>query len=118
MTIKDKIPLSCDVYIELTCDIADWIMQERYKGNYKKYIYTDEYDTINYTEKGQDIFNELNGQVESVLETRAGIFNETCIDAKYCSAEDYHRKKADILWGYISDKDIPEIQKRLEELEK
>ena len=117
MAIKDKIPLSCDVYIELTCDIADWIMQERYKGNYKKYIYTDEYDTINYTEKGQDIFNELNGQVESVLETRAGIFNETYCDG-ICSAEDYHRKKADILWGYISDKDIPEIEKKLEELEK
>ena len=75
MASKDKIPLSSDIYIELTTDIADWVMQERYKGNYKKYIYTDEYDTINFTEKGQDIFNELNGQVESVLETRAGIVN-------------------------------------------
>ena len=75
MASKDKIPLSSDQYIALTTDIADWIMQERYKGNYKKYIYTDEYDTINFTEKGQDIFNELNGQVESVLETRAGIVN-------------------------------------------
>tara|TARA_B100000073_G_scaffold334879_1_gene327874 strand:+ start:1326 stop:1649 length:324 start_codon:yes stop_codon:yes gene_type:complete len=74
MASKDKIPLSSDIYIELTTDIADWVMQERYKGNYKKYIYTDEYDTINFTEKGQDIFNELNGQVESVL-TRAGIVN-------------------------------------------
>ena len=75
MASKDKIPLSSDQYIELTTDIADWVMQERYKGNYKKYIYTDEYDTINFTEKGQDIFDELNGQVESVLETRAGIVN-------------------------------------------
>ena len=75
MASIDKIPLSSDQYIHLTTDIADWIMQERYKGNYKKYIYTDEYDTINFTEKGQDIFNELNGQVESVLETRAGIVN-------------------------------------------
>ena len=75
MASKDKIPLSSDIYIELTTDIADWIMQERYKGNYKRYIYTDEYDTINFTEKGQDIFNELNGEVESVLETRAGIVN-------------------------------------------
>ena len=40
MASKDKIPLSSDIYIELTTDIADWIMQERYKGNYKKYIYS------------------------------------------------------------------------------
>mgnify|MGYP003137514642 FL=1 len=75
MASKDKIPLPSDQYIELTCDIADWIMQERYKGNYKRYIYTDEYDTINYTDKGQDIFNELIGTVESVLEDRADIVN-------------------------------------------
>ena len=30
----------------------------------------------------------------------------------------YHEKKSDILWEYISDKDIPEIQKRLEKLER
>ncbi len=29
----------------------------------------------------------------------------------------YHKEKADILWGYISDKDIPEIEKKLESLE-
>ena len=29
----------------------------------------------------------------------------------------YHEKKADILWEYISDKDIPQINKRLEDLE-
>ena len=34
------------------------------------------------------------------------------------TTKDYHDKKSDILWEYISDKDIPEIQKRLEELEK
>jgi len=72
---KDKIPLPSDQYIELTCDLADWIMQERYKGNYKRYIYTDEYDTINYTNKGQDIFNGLIGAVEIVLEDRADIVN-------------------------------------------
>ncbi len=37
---------------------------------------------------------------------------------KYETQKDYHEKKSDILWEYISDKDIPEIQKRLEELEK
>jgi len=30
----------------------------------------------------------------------------------------YHEEKSDILWEYISDKDIPEIQKRLEKLER
>jgi len=29
----------------------------------------------------------------------------------------YHEWAKDILWKYISDKDVPEIQKRLEELE-
>lgn len=29
----------------------------------------------------------------------------------------YHECAKDILWEYISDKDVPEIQKRLEELE-
>jgi len=37
---------------------------------------------------------------------------------KLATKEDYHEKKSDILWEYILDKDIPEIQKRLEELEK
>jgi len=30
----------------------------------------------------------------------------------------YHEEKSNVLWEYISDKDVPEIQKRLEELEK
>jgi len=30
---------------------------------------------------------------------------------------DYHEKKADILWEYISDKHTSEIMKRLENLE-
>ncbi len=72
---KEKILLPSDQYIELTCDIADWIMQERYGDDYEKYIYIDEYKTINYTDKGQDIFNELIGAVESVLEDRADIVN-------------------------------------------
>ena len=72
---NEKNLISSDQYIELTCDIADWIMQERYGDDYENYIYTDEYNTINYTEKGQDIFNGLIGTVESVLEDRADIVN-------------------------------------------
>ncbi len=70
---KNLIP--CDQYIELTCDIADWIMQERYKGNYKKYIIEDD-ETISFTEKGQDIFNNLVEEVEILLEDRADIIKE------------------------------------------
>ena len=72
---REKILLPCDQYIELTCDIADWIMQERYKGNYKKYIIEDD-ETISFTEKGQDIFNNLVEEVEILLEDRADIVNE------------------------------------------
>ena len=31
----------------------------------------------------------------------------------YLNQDDYHEKAKDILWEYISDKDLPEIQKRL-----
>ena len=72
---REKILLPCDQYIELTCDIADWIMQERYKGNYKKYIIEDD-ETISFTEKGQDIFNNLVEEVEILLEDRADIIKE------------------------------------------
>ena len=70
---KNLIP--CDQYIELTCDIADWIMQERYKGNYKKYIIEDD-EKVCFTEKGQEIFNDLVEQVEILLEDIADIIKE------------------------------------------
>ncbi len=73
--IKDKIPLSSDHYIELTCDIADWIMQERYGDKYENYI-KEEDETISFTDKGQDIFNNLVEEVEILLEDRADIVNE------------------------------------------
>jgi len=31
----------------------------------------------------------------------------------YLNQDDYHEKAKDILWEYISDKDIPEIEERL-----
>tara|TARA_E500000331_G_C17221038_1_gene698113 strand:- start:538 stop:786 length:249 start_codon:yes stop_codon:yes gene_type:complete len=72
---KEKILLSSDQYIELTCDIADWIMQERYGDDYEKYT-IEEDEVISFTEKGQDIFNSLVEEVEILLEDRADIVNE------------------------------------------
>jgi hypothetical protein len=72
---REKILLPCDQYIELTCDIADWIMQERYGDKYENYI-IEEDETISFTEKGQDIFNNLVEEVEILLEDRADIVNE------------------------------------------
>lgn len=72
---KEKILLSSDQYIELTCDIADWIMQERYGDKYEKYT-IEEDEVISFTEKGQDIFNSLVEEVEILLEDRADIVNE------------------------------------------
>lgn len=34
------------------------------------------------------------------------------------NTETYHEKAKDILWEYVSEKDISEITKRLEEIEK
>ncbi len=72
---KEKILLSSDQYIELTCDLADWIMQERYGDKYEKYT-IEEDEVISFTEKGQDIFNSLVEEVEILLEDRADIVNE------------------------------------------
>ena len=72
---KEKILLSSDQYIELTCDLADWIMQERYGDKYDKYS-IEEDEVISFTEKGQDIFNSLVEEVEILLEDRADIVNE------------------------------------------
>ena len=71
---KEKILLSSDQYIELTCDLADWIMQERYGDKYEKYT-IEEDEVISFTEKGQDIFNSLVEEVEILLEDRADIVN-------------------------------------------
>ena len=71
----EKILLSSDQYIELTCDLADWIMQERYGDKYEKYT-IEEDEVISFTEKGQDIFNSLVEEVEILLEDRADIVNE------------------------------------------
>ena len=72
---KEKILLSSAQYIELTCDLADWIMQERYGDKYDKYS-IEEDEVISFTEKGQDIFNSLVEEVEILLEDRADIVNE------------------------------------------
>ena len=72
---KEKILLSSDQYIELTCDLADWIMQERYGDKFEKYT-IEEDEVISFTEKGQDIFNSLVEEVEILLEDRADIVNE------------------------------------------
>ena len=56
----------------------------------------------------------ISNEIKSWLEDLDYRVNNITID----EVKDYHEKKSDILWEYISDKDIPEIQKRLEELEK
>ena len=58
-------------------------------------------------------------EVEVMQETDTDVsfevgFYRGLLEAKnYLNQDDYHKKAKDILWEYISDKDIPEIEERL-----
>ena len=58
-------------------------------------------------------------EVEVMQETDTDVsfevgFYRGLLEAKnYLNQDDYHKKAKEILWEYISDKDIPEIEERL-----
>ena len=62
-------------FLEVTSELADFIMQEKYGDEYENYIYQDDVGVISYTEEGQDIFNNYLGEVETYLNS-AGIYHE------------------------------------------
>ena len=64
--------LSADKYIEYTCERADELMHMIYGD---KYLQNDSEGNISYTEKGQEIFNDLLACVEELL-SDVGIFHE------------------------------------------
>lgn len=55
-------------YIGLTCDLADHIMQQKLGKDYEKYI-TESDSEVMYTEQGQNIFEEILGEVEGLFST-------------------------------------------------
>lgn len=64
---EPKLKIDASEFIEHTCQFADDIMQRQLGEKYSESIYKDEHNCINYTEEGQDIFNELLDEVEWFL---------------------------------------------------
>ena len=63
----NKTPILAEIYIEHTCDFADRIMQDRLNRSYEDYLIGNDNEGYSYTEDGQDIFNEILGEVEEFL---------------------------------------------------
>jgi len=61
-------------FIEHTCEFANDIMQRQLGENYSDSIYEDEHNCIHYTEEGQNLFEELLGEVEWFL-NKFGVVN-------------------------------------------
>ncbi len=61
--------------LEVTSELADFIMQEKYGDAYENYIFRDKSGSYNYTEEGQEIFNNYLGEVETYFNS-AGIWHE------------------------------------------
>jgi hypothetical protein len=71
--------INASSFLEVTSELADFIMQEKYGDEYENYIFRDEDGAYNYTEEGQDIFNTYVGDVEKYLNS-AGIYHEDTED--------------------------------------
>tara|TARA_R100001086_G_scaffold93036_1_gene46161 strand:- start:367 stop:600 length:234 start_codon:yes stop_codon:yes gene_type:complete len=73
-----KYKIKAEHFLGATSELADEIMQKKYsQEEYEKLIqYEDKEKTCSYfTEKGQDIFNEILSDVENILD-RYGIIHE------------------------------------------
>ena len=64
---KNNYYIDSSSFIEVTSELADYIMQEKLGDKYDKYIYEDESEVINYTKAGQDMFNNYVEVIEGYL---------------------------------------------------
>jgi hypothetical protein len=67
--------INASSFLEVTSELTDFIMQEKYGDAYENYIFRDESGSYNYTEEGQEIFNNYLGKVETYFNS-AGIWHE------------------------------------------
>jgi|TARA_B100000949_G_C14046626_1_gene351780 hypothetical protein len=65
--MSDKYYIDASSFLEVTSELADYIMQENMGDEYENYIYEDEDEVINYTEEGQKIFNNYVEVIEGYL---------------------------------------------------
>ena len=73
--MRDKYYIDASSFLEVTSELADFIMQEKLGDEYVKYVYQDDVGVYNYTKAGQDIFNNYVGEVEGYLSS-VGIYHE------------------------------------------
>ena len=73
--MSNKYYIDASSFLEVTCELADFIMQEKLGNEYEKFIYEDESQVINYTKSGQEMFDDYVGDVEEQL-GRVGICHE------------------------------------------
>ena len=71
----DKYYIDSSSFLEVTDELADFIMQEKYGDEYENYIYQDDVGAINYTKAGQDMFNNYVEIIEVYLRN-VSIVNE------------------------------------------
>jgi hypothetical protein len=82
-------------FIEHTCEFANDIMQRQLGENYSDSIYEDEHNCIHYTEEGQNLFEELLGEVEWFL-NKFGVVNGSAYEEMYIEVY-YKNNRADAL---------------------
>ena len=54
--MSDKYYIDASSFLEVTSELADYIMQEKLGDAYDKYVYQDEDEVYIYTKAGQDMF--------------------------------------------------------------
>jgi len=72
----DKYYIDASSFLEVTGELADFMMQEKLgEKYYEDCIYVDEDDVYNFTDKGQEIFNNYVDQMTRIL-SEANIVHE------------------------------------------
>ena len=80
--MEPKLKVDASEFIEYTCELADDIMQRQLGENYSDSIYEDEHNCIHYTKEGQNLFEELLGEVEWFL-NKFGVVNGSDYEEMY-----------------------------------
>ena len=64
----DKYYIDASSFVEVTGELADFMMQEKLgEKYYEDYIYVDEDDVYNFTDEGQEMFNNYVDQMTRIL---------------------------------------------------
>jgi hypothetical protein len=64
----DKYYIDASSFVEVTSELADFMMQEKLgEKYYEECIYVDEDDVYNFTDEGQEMFNNYVDQMTRIL---------------------------------------------------